>query len=111
MLVERFVKKNDIFVGKLITGEELIGKIVDVSESKIKISKPMCLSLSMVETNSVNHPVVMPTPWVLGIEEDEILEINKSSFIFLTKARKEVASMYLKLTSNLIIPTSDVMKN
>ena len=111
MLVEKYLKKNDVFVGKLISGEEIVGKVVDISETKIKINKPMCLSLSMVETNNINHPVVMPTPWSLGIDEDDIVEINKSSFIFLTRARKEVASMYLKLTSNLIIPTGNNIDN
>jgi hypothetical protein len=94
---------NDIIIIKLITGEEIIAKLIDNAGSKITISKPCLLGLMQGPGGQANVGIA---PWCLGISESDGIEVESSKWIFLSKARKEAKDQYMRATSSLQIADS-----
>lgn len=103
MLIENVLKKNDIFSAKLINGEEICGRIVEIDDKKVTFTKPLMITL--VQTPGMSQPAVAPVPWVLSVPDDAKLTLTIDRFMFITRARNEIVSSYTKATTGLEIPT------
>lgn len=102
MLIENKLKEHDVMVGKLITGEEIIAKVVKIDDHNVQITKPLMITL--ISGPGMSQPAVAPVPWVLGVPDDATLTIARERFLFLTKARHEIVSSYTRATTGLEIP-------
>lgn len=96
------LKKNDILAGKLVSGEEIVAKVVEINNTTVKITKP--LAISLMQHPSHREPVVAPVPWTLATPDDAILEMNRNHFLFITKARPEILNSYMQATTGLQLP-------
>lgn len=96
MLIENAPKANKTFSLKLVTGEELIAKLLEYTTDYIRIKNPM--SLVMVSApegeNSPGH--VAFAPWMLAPPEDQVYTIKTSNIIHICEVRPEAASQYKK---------------
>ena len=93
MLVEKKKPLPEIISVKLITGEEIIAKYVDLREGTLFISLP----LSMVMAENPENPTqtrVMFTPWMVSAGVDDI-EIREQHILTMTQSRKDAAEQYL----------------
>lgn len=110
MLVENPVKENDIITAKLVTGEEIVAKVVKLNDHTISIKKPLQISL-MADPNS-GQPAVAPMPWVLGAPDDVTLKIGRDKIIFMTQARSEMVNSYTRATTGLDVAANnaDILK-
>jgi hypothetical protein len=97
------LKKNDIFAAKLVSGEEIVGRIVEIDHKTVKLTKPLAISLMAHPQH--REPVVAPVPWTLATDDNDVLEINRDHFLFITKARAEILNSYMQATSSLQIPS------
>ena len=112
MLIENTnPKKGEIMVGKLITGEEIIGRVENIDNTSISIKRPLTLNLIADPRNG--QATVAPMPWSLGISDDAVVKIDLSKFIFFTKARQEIVSSYTRATTGIEIAgaNSDFLRN
>lgn len=79
MLVERINSNSDIRVIKLITGEEIIAQVFDITENKIVIHKPLMFVLSNKENDNGSTDVVF-APWIISLDFSStiVLDISKT---------------------------------
>lgn len=109
MIFNKNFNMGDIVVIKLISSEEIICKLLELTENYVKISKPITL-------NFTGNPIskeggLIPLPWSLSIEENANIELKKDCIMFISKPRKEIQSMYLQITSNIVLPREGILKD
>jgi len=93
MLVEKKALAGKVGVFKLVTGEEIIARVVDDSSSTtVSVKNP--LSMVMLPEENGQQGMVAFAPWVLGAVDDIALEINLSHVLVKTLARDDAASQY-----------------
>jgi hypothetical protein len=67
MLIEKKeLSVNDVAVIRLVTGEELVGKVVAVSANDITITKPVILQMQMI---SAKEAGIGFAPFMVGADE------------------------------------------
>ena len=105
MLIEKgkTFSVNDIIVMKLITGEEIITKVTADDGNVISIKSPLTL---LLVGQQGGHGAVAMTPFMLGINESDVLDINRSMIITARKPRQDAVNMYMQHTSGLTVASS-----
>jgi hypothetical protein len=102
MLIENKLKDGDIMAAKLITGEEIVAKVVKIDDHNVQITKPLMITL--ISGPGMSQPAVAPVPWILAVPDDAVLTLSRDRFLFLTRARNEIISSYTRATTGLEIP-------
>lgn len=102
MLISSSIKPGDVVTIKLVSSEEVIAKVVEINENMVKISKPVVLTLT---GNPLTESGLIPLPWSFSVE-DLPLEIGKDKIVFIARSRKDVVNMYMRITTNIIMPGS-----
>ena len=96
MLKVKSYEKGDVVSVKLVTGEELVTKLGEITESSYEFTKPLSLNMS------AQGPVL--APYMLTIELDASITIDKSKIIAIVKPREDVRSQFIQSTTGLSIP-------
>ena len=114
MLVKRPLEINDIVAVKLVSGEELIGKLVSLPNSgskRISLTKPIVLGMQQQQNPTTGQLSVGLGfgPFMLGISDDETVELEEHAYLTFSKARDEVKNAYLKSTTGLEVPPSSLV--
>lgn len=93
MIIEKPIADNDVVTIKTVSGEEIVGRLVQSKANSFLISKPL---------------VVMATQQGLGlgplaftINPDTKVEINSSAVLFMAKTDAEMAKQYASSTSGI----------
>jgi len=95
MLIEKkTIDKDDVVSIKIITGEELLTKVIALDATGYSVSKPFSLVLSQ------NGIAMIP---FLLCADDSNLRIDNSKIIFIAKADKEASKQYLQKVTGLTI--------
>lgn len=84
--------KGRIITVKLINGDEIIARLVDLAPTSITITNP--LSLVMVASEEDAQGIVAFSPWVLATKEDQKIELEMTKLFFYSVARDDAASQY-----------------
>lgn len=92
MLVQTF-KPNDIITMKLVTGEEIISKFVEINDNGYKISKPLVLSITS------QGPAM--TPFLFTAEISGDINLPKHAVIAIANTDKQTAGQYIKGTTGI----------
>ena len=95
MLIEKPIEKNKIVSIKLITGDELVAKIIDETATDITVAKPLSVIMS-------DKGLAM-LPYMLSVSADNDLKISKSHYICISSPVKEVESHYLQITTGITL--------
>jgi len=95
MLLNKKIEVGTIISVKLVSGDELITKMVGLDEKVIRISKP--IAVAMAPNGSVAF-----IPFMLGADEDVELTINLAKIVTYVAARKELRDAYIQNTSGLV---------
>jgi hypothetical protein len=100
MLIEKSINANDIVTLKLISGEEIIARVVELDSNTVTITKPLVMNLSMDESG---RPAIQMLPFfLLGSNQDSKLQLQRSHIIILTLSNEGAKSGYIHNTSGLI---------
>lgn len=110
MLVSKAFRQGDILTLKLSSGEEVICRFVEQSESDITITKPLTMTLMQVP-NQPGQAAVGFVPFMVGVADDAHIRITRSNIIAFSPAAPNAASGYMRSTSGLEIPTSGAVSN
>lgn len=92
MIIQTF-KSGDIVTMKLVTGEEIITKFVQGTDSLYKISKPLVLS--------VTSQGVAMTPFLFTADITGEIDISKSVVVAIAKTEKNTTNQYIKGTTGI----------
>ena len=96
MLFEINYKKGDIISIKLVTGEEVVAKFEEETETNITINKPMTLQLG---------PQGMGiSQFMLTMDMDSKVSISKQNCLVIAPTRKEMSDQYIQGTTGIAMP-------
>ena len=93
MLIEKPVAKNKIVSIKLITGDELVAKIIDETTTDITIAKPLSVIMS-------DKGLAM-LPYMMSVSADEQIVIKKTHIICIATPVSEVEKHYIQITTGI----------
>ena len=95
MLIEAPYATGDVVSVRLSSGEEIVGKLLDDNEKTIKLKQP--LSAIMSEKG------LAMLPFMLTVNVEADLVVNKNQIMITAKSIKEVADHYLKSTTGITL--------
>lgn len=95
MIVSAPLATNDVATLKLTSSEEIIGRIVDFSDTYISIKKPMTFMMGPQGLGLV--------PFMFSAPEDVIVQIPNSMIVCKTKTADIVSKQYVQQTTGLTI--------
>ena len=95
MLIESPLKNGDVVTLKLTTNEEVIGSLVDDTEKHVIVNKPM--------TAIIHDGGIGMIPFVMTVDPDAKIKINKNNVLVFEKTAKPIADEYTRSTSKLAI--------
>ena len=102
MLIQTF-KPNDIVTMKMITGEEVIAKLVSNEDNTYRVSKPLVLSITP------QGPAM--TPFLLTADLDNEINLSKNFVIAIATTESSTKNHYIKGTTGIEpVTTSDITK-
>ena len=96
---------NGVKLVRLVTGEELIGRVVSETETTITLNKVLVLIVTGHD-QATGQPQLAMAPWMPYIG-DEKREIQKSATTFSGSLVKPMEDVYIRLTSN-IVPANEL---
>jgi hypothetical protein len=104
MLIEKqnIVEIGDVVTLKLVSGEELIGRLIDTGVDSVTLGKPVTIQLQPVSQNQMGLSFL---PVLGSVEPDTQLQISKAALaIKPVRTGKTIAASYIETTSGLITP-------
>ena len=104
MLIEKstIVAVNDVVTVKLVSGEEIVGRLTDQTAEVITLAKPVTISLHAVSDKQMGLAF---QPVLGSVEPDVTLRIPTAAMaVHPVKTGKSVAASYIQTTSGLITP-------
>jgi len=93
MLLQKPIAKNDIITIKLTTGEELIAKFLEESDTQLVVER----ATSMAANPQGGLGLV---PWMMSAMPEKI-SLNKSTILAYTQTVKEIADKFVEATTNI----------
>ena len=96
MLVETKYKQNDIITIALISGQEVLGKLISEDDTSIVIRRP--LTIAFGPQGAAFQPFTMT-----GDSEGEV-SFMKDKVVAVLKTNKETTEGYRAATSGLVVP-------
>jgi len=94
MLIEKQgFKENDVVSLRLSSGEELIGKFVSEDDKSIKLEKVLMLAMS--------QKGIGMAPYMITVNPDSKINLNKNQIIVVAESDKEIASQYILQTTGI----------
>lgn len=93
MLIDKGITKGEVVTLKLMSGEEIVGKLVEETSTYYKLSKPLTLSM--------NQQGIGMIPFTFTGNPDKDYIIHTSAVITITNTVKDFADQYIKGTTGL----------
>lgn len=93
MLIDKGIASGDVVSMKLITGEEIITKLVEETSTEFKVSKPLVLSVGQQGMGMI--------PMMFTVDPEKDLKILKSSVVVISNTDKQFANQYLQGTTGI----------
>lgn len=94
MLLEMPYKEGDVVTLKLLSGEELVGKLSEETDDQVKITKPLTIVMAQQGLGLQQY--------LFTADPDKTFNVQKSSMITMTKTVKQFADAYTQQTSGLV---------
>lgn len=94
MLVQNSTLKGKVSSIKLLSGEEIIARVVEYDKPAniLEIKNP--LAMVMMPNDDGVQGMVAFAPWMLGVPDDTNISINTSHVMAINEARPDAASQY-----------------
>lgn len=97
MLKEKETTTPEVRTIKLSTGEEIIAEFIEFSGTCMKVKRPLTLVLAEMPGAPQQTQVVF-TPWMLALEAEAIVKIERTHILSYAPARKDAAEQYVAAT-------------
>ncbi len=95
LITKTTIEPNTITTFKMVGGDEVIAKVVEISETAYTVSKPHVVLMSQQGFGLV--------PYVLTADPKLTFSMDKTHVIVASPTLEQVAKEYTKTTTNLIV--------
>jgi len=95
MLIEAPYKTGDTVSLKLTSGEEVIGRLEEETDTIVRLSKPLMLTAS--------QQGVGLAPFMFTVNPESKFTLNKNTVMCIVKTEKDMASQYVQNTTGLAV--------
>ena len=95
MLIETSYKKGDVVTVRLSSGEEIVARMQDETDTVLKLSKPMAAMMS--------EKGLALIPFILTVDPETDINLNKNQVMFVAKPVKEISDHYLQSTTGITL--------
>lgn len=93
MLINKGLTENEIVSLKIISGEEVVGRLLEETSLSYKIGKPTLINLT-------ERGLVM-TPYLFSADMEKPIEIFKSGIVSIFLTEKAFADQYIQGTTGI----------
>ena len=93
MLIDKGVTKGEVITIKLTSGEELVARLEEETDTHYKLTKPMVL------TGTAQGLGMMPYLFTSGVSKD--VPLNKSAISVVMPTEKDYADQYTQSTTSI----------
>ena len=95
MLIDTPYKNGDIVSIKLNSGEEVIAKLEEETNTHYKLSKPLMVAATQQGLGLA--------PFMFTVDQEANIKLNVNSVSCIAKTEKEMASQYIHNTTGLAV--------
>jgi len=95
MLISKGAAIGEVVTLKLVTSEELIGKLVEETATHYSVERPLTLVMSAKGLGL--------QPWLFTVNTDKAIKIPKDKVIIIEATLKEMSDNYLQGTSGIAL--------
>lgn len=95
MIIDKGVTAGEVITLKLTSGEELVARLVEETDTYYKISKPTVIGMSP------KGPALMP--YLFTVSPDKEIRLVKSAVSVAVASDKEFANQYLQNTTGIAL--------
>ena len=92
------MKQNDIVTLKLVSGEEIIGRLEEKTADSVKIAKPVQIVASQKGMGFA--------PLCISIDDASTFSFLQIHILFMAITRKELEDAYIKATTGIQLATA-----
>lgn len=93
MLIDRGVSAGEVVTLKLMSGEELIAKLVEETDKGYKLSKPMVLSMGPQGIGMI--------PFAMTVDMEKEITVRSSAVIAIETTEKQFSDAYVQNTTGI----------
>lgn len=93
MLLTKKLEVGDIITIKLVTGEEIIGKLKALGDKVLEISKPIAIGMS--------PQGIALLPFMISADEEVNLSFDMKMVVTYTPTRQELKDAYIENTTGI----------
>ena len=95
MIIETPYKVGDTISMKTVAGEEIIARLEEEKGSKLKVTKPMALTMSEQGLGLV--------PFTFTVNPESSVELNVNTLLFVAKTDEDMAKQYIQSTTGIAV--------
>lgn len=95
MLIDKGVSAGEVVTIKLTSGEELVAKLVEETDTVYKLSRPMVIGMGE------KGPGLMPYLFTVHPEKD--VKLNKGTVTMIESTEKSFANQFIQSTTNITV--------
>ena len=96
MLKVKSYEKGDVVSVKLVSGDEIVTKIGNITEDSYAFEKPVSLSMTQQGMGLI--------PFMMTADVDKAFLISKDKVITMVEPQEAVRAEYVKATTGIITP-------
>jgi hypothetical protein len=93
MLINKGVAAGEVVTFKLTSGEEVVAKLVEETETYYKLSRPMVLSMTQQGVGMM--------PYLFTVHPDTEVKLNKATITMVEATDKSFADQFLQSTTGI----------
>jgi hypothetical protein len=93
---------NSIYTIKLVSGEELLAKLISSDMMGYVVSKPLVCVIS--------HQGMGLTQWMLTASMDQYINLPNTSVLAISKTRKDIADQYIESTTSIKPASASILQ-
>ena len=93
MLINKGVSAGEVVTFKLTSGEEVVAKLVEETETQYKLSRPMVLSMTQQGVGMM--------PYLFTVHPDTEVKLNKTTITMVEATDKSFADQFLQSTTGI----------
>ena len=95
MLIDKGVAPGEVISLKLTSGEEIVARLDEETDTYYKISKPMVIGMGP------NGPGLMP--YLFTVHPDKVVKLSKLPVVIVEASDKQFADQYIQATTGIKI--------
>ena len=93
MLIDKGVSVGEVITIKLVSGEEVIAKLVEETATHYKLNRPMVLTMAQQGIGMV--------PYLFTVNPNKDVKLNHSTVTIVEATDKEFADAYIQQTTGI----------